>query len=157
MIDHPSQLQHDCMVLDAMQYDIFYEQALSSIDLEFIHAVFNESAHKDRVDTNLFDFERFAAEALTIWENLKSYRNGKGIDDGPALKRDFRRIFPSETVSEDIFILEAREKVKTFETTHDMLIFERLISQTAEFAEKIKTSPKYKCVTDTLWIDIRNF
>ena len=41
MIDHPSQLQHDCVVLDAMQYDIFYEQALSSIDLEFIHAVFS--------------------------------------------------------------------------------------------------------------------
>ena len=77
----------------------------------FLLNLSNESAHKERVDTNLFDFERFAAEALTIWEN-KSYRNGKGIDDGPALIRDFRRIFPSETVPEDIFILEAREKVK---------------------------------------------
>ena len=114
IIDHPSQLQRTCLELNEMQYDIFYEQAISSIDLGFIEAVFNESAHtacRGGVATNSFDFERFAAETLTIWANT-AFRNGKDLHDGPSLIRSFRRIFPGETIPEDGFIMKAREKVK---------------------------------------------
>ena len=119
LIGHPSQLQHDCVELDELQYVCYYEQAIASLNLSYIQAVFTETANIRRLDSSLIDFERFAAEALTIWAN-KEFRDGPGISDGPELLRDFRRTFPFAMSadgypSEDAVIAVAREKVKRLE------------------------------------------